>query len=228
MSVAATRIDAPRRSEGTRQALLEAGERLFAELGFDGATVDQIVREAGVNKAMVSYHFGGKEGLYAAILLEGFAPLRERVVALRSSRAVALERLRAWIRIFAEAVAARPRLPALIVREVIDGGERLERHGISYIHELLAAVHEIIAAGVRSGEFRAVDPFLTHLTMVGALQFFSATSRFRERIAKSGRVPGIRSPTIHAFADHLEELLVHGIENRRRASRPRKRVRRSR
>jgi AcrR family transcriptional regulator len=47
-----------------RHRLLEAGQAAFADRGFDGATVRDICRRAGVNIAGVTYHFGGKEGLY--------------------------------------------------------------------------------------------------------------------------------------------------------------------
>ena len=208
------RVPRPKGSEATRAALMEAGARLFAERGFDGATVEGIVEAARVNKAMVSYHFGGKEPLYAAILEESFALLRERTTALRGAPGQASTRLREWIRLFAEVVAARPLLPMMIVRELIDGGERLERHGIAYLHQLLATVHEIVAQGVASGEFREVDPFLTHLPIVGALNFFAATTRFRARVVASGQVPLSSEPTVRQFTAHLEELLIRGIENR--------------
>ncbi len=204
----------PRGSEATRQALLDAGARLFAERGFEGTTVEEIVDAARVNKAMVSYHFGGKELLYAAILEESFALLRERTTGLRTASGPAVERLREWIRIFAELVAARPLLPMMIVRELIDGGERLERHGIAYLHELLATVHAIVDEGVRQGELRAVDPFLTHLAIVGALNFFAATTRFRARVVASGQAPRAKASTVPEFARHLEDLLIQGIENR--------------
>ncbi|MCC7440955.1 MAG: TetR/AcrR family transcriptional regulator [Bdellovibrionales bacterium] len=54
--------------EATRQALLKAGTELFAKHGFDGASVKEIADRAGVNVSLVSYHFGGKEGLYRAAL----------------------------------------------------------------------------------------------------------------------------------------------------------------
>ena len=46
-------------SAGTREALLAAGTELFAERGYDGVPVWEIADRAGVNKAMISYHFGG-------------------------------------------------------------------------------------------------------------------------------------------------------------------------
>lgn len=51
-----------------RDLLIEAAKRLFANYGFEGATTKNICDEAGVNVSLISYHFGGKEGLYRACL----------------------------------------------------------------------------------------------------------------------------------------------------------------
>jgi AcrR family transcriptional regulator len=51
----------------TRQRLLEAGIRLFAEHGYRGVSVRDLCTEAGVNIAAINYHFGGKQDLYHAI-----------------------------------------------------------------------------------------------------------------------------------------------------------------
>jgi len=52
----------------TRQRLLDAACQVFAERGFDGASVRDIVERAGANVAAVNYHFGSKEGLYLEVL----------------------------------------------------------------------------------------------------------------------------------------------------------------
>lgn len=52
----------------TRELLLQTATRLFAERGFDGTSIRDISEESGCNPAMVSYHFDGKEGLYAACI----------------------------------------------------------------------------------------------------------------------------------------------------------------
>lgn len=57
-------------SPGTRQRLIDAAGAFFAEHGFRDATVRDICTAAGANIAAVNYHFGDKEGLYAAVLRE--------------------------------------------------------------------------------------------------------------------------------------------------------------
>ncbi len=61
-----------RPSEFTRQSLIKAAVDLFAEKGFDGASVRAIVAKARVNQAAINYHFDGKEGLYLEVLRMAF------------------------------------------------------------------------------------------------------------------------------------------------------------
>ncbi|HEX3592742.1 MAG TPA: TetR family transcriptional regulator, partial [Pseudonocardiaceae bacterium] len=60
--------------EDTRAALLAAAREVFAEQGYQGATVRGIAGRAGVDAAMVNHWFGGKQGLFAAIVALPFDP----------------------------------------------------------------------------------------------------------------------------------------------------------
>jgi TetR/AcrR family transcriptional regulator len=53
--------------ERSRERILEAALAEFASKGFAGARVEQIAARAGVNKQLISYYFGGKQGLYQAL-----------------------------------------------------------------------------------------------------------------------------------------------------------------
>jgi AcrR family transcriptional regulator len=62
--------------QDTRTALIDAARSVFAENGYDGATVRAIATRAGVDAAMVNHWFGSKEGLFARAVLElPFDPL---------------------------------------------------------------------------------------------------------------------------------------------------------
>ena len=61
----------------SRLRLLDAAEELFAEAGFNGVSVRQIVDRAAVNLGAIPYHFGTKENLFKEVLLRRAKPLRE-------------------------------------------------------------------------------------------------------------------------------------------------------
>src|ERR1700712_4418963 len=65
-----------RDAERSRAALVDAAEVEFGDKGLAGARVEAIAARAGVNKQLISYYFGGKQGLYDAILERWYA--RER------------------------------------------------------------------------------------------------------------------------------------------------------
>jgi AcrR family transcriptional regulator len=61
-----------RTPDTTRQRILKAAIELFAERGYDGASVRAIVTKARVNQAAINYHFKGKDGLYLEVLRAAF------------------------------------------------------------------------------------------------------------------------------------------------------------
>ena len=62
-----------------RRQLVDIGKQVFAELGYDGASVEEIASRAGVSKPIVYEHFGGKEGLYAVVVDRESAQLLDMI-----------------------------------------------------------------------------------------------------------------------------------------------------
>lgn len=75
---------APRvRMTGTqrREQLIEVGRSLFAERGYEAASVEEIAGRANVSKPVVYEHFGGKEGLYAVIVDREMSALLQMITS---------------------------------------------------------------------------------------------------------------------------------------------------
>ena len=70
-----------RPSEITRERILKAAERLFAERGYEATSIRAIVAKARVNQAAINYHFAGKDGLYREVLRAAFRALTEHQLA---------------------------------------------------------------------------------------------------------------------------------------------------
>src|SRR5260370_13816403 len=74
-----------------KERILDAAERLFARHGFYGVSVRDITEEAGVDVALVSYHFGGKRELFTAVFQRRAELLNpERLAMLEEVRRAAL------------------------------------------------------------------------------------------------------------------------------------------
>src|SRR5271165_2441155 len=70
-----------RPSEVTRERIVKAAERLFADRGYDGTSIRAIVAKARVNQAAINYHFAGKDGLYREVLRTAFRAMTENQLA---------------------------------------------------------------------------------------------------------------------------------------------------
>lgn len=128
-SSSATRLSRtrPRRraapDQATRERVFRTAAELFAEHGFKRVTVRQIAAEAGANVAAVNYHFGDKAGLYAAIVDEAIAMMRETGTLARQAGEglEPREQLRAFVRVFMTRVMAAGRptwIHRLMTREM--------------------------------------------------------------------------------------------------------------
>jgi AcrR family transcriptional regulator len=70
------------RSQVTRDRILDAAEKLFAERGFYGVSIRDVTGAVDVDVALVAYHFGSKQGLLDAVLLRRAADLNDERLAL--------------------------------------------------------------------------------------------------------------------------------------------------
>ena len=89
---------------GTRERLLDAALEVFAERGYEAATIREICSRAGANIAAVHYHFGDKRRLYEAIYGTLFETLRRRRTDFLPPDAPPAERLRVYIRALFEEI----------------------------------------------------------------------------------------------------------------------------
>ena len=133
---------------------MDAAEQLFAELGYEGATMGQIAARAGLSRGTPAYFFRSKEDLYRAALGRAF----EQTVELARSTDSELgfeQAIATSVGRYLDFLTARPDFVRLVVRECLDGGRFL--HGLP---EHLAALAEgMRAIGEGSERLRSeADP----------------------------------------------------------------------
>lgn len=89
-------------SADTRQRLIDAAAKLFADKGFDNVTVREICKASTANVAAVNYHFGDKAGLYRAVIMRAIDEMREtNELSQRAGDGLSPdEQIRGFVRVF--------------------------------------------------------------------------------------------------------------------------------
>src|SRR6478735_1153090 len=105
----------------TKQRLLDAAEEVFAAKGYEAASVEEITKRAGANRAAISFHFGGKERLYIETVKYAHRICHDGVPFPEWPEGTpAAERLRGFIRTVVTRMVAEPKPSAtqVIMREM--------------------------------------------------------------------------------------------------------------
>jgi AcrR family transcriptional regulator len=207
-----------RRGDTTRQSILDAAERSFAESGFDGVSLRTITERAGVDLALANYHFGTKENLLHEVIAR-----RARIVHDERVRALELARFEAGPRSpSVEAIVTAFLAPLL--RRLAEGDAGWRHYGslVSHIDVLpkftaLAsgvldptALHFINALRLALPKASEQSIYWGYMFLLGAMvQVMSATGRI-ERLSRglcrSGDVDGAMRELVPFVSGGLRSL----------------------
>lgn len=155
----------------SRQALIDAARELFAGNGYDEVSIKRIADAAGVNPAMIQYHFGGKSGLLETAFDEAIAPVVAELGTL-SSRGGRID-LGLVFDIYMRTMAANPWLPKMFLQHVLPEGGRLQERAAQRIAAgVEPAIRGLIKRGQTNGELRPnLDPKFTTISLVSLALF---------------------------------------------------------
>lgn len=187
----------------SRSRILAAASAVFAVHGFDDTSVDDIARRAGLNKAMIYYHFDGKRGLYLEILQDMMRALGSRTGAIADSGLAPHDKLAAFVDGFSLEADARPDLPFLMVREMADGARRLDGDTLRLMAAILGNLARILDEGVRAGVFRKAEPFAVYLSLIAPVVMFRVTAPAREALTRERLAP-VAALDRDAFVAHVK------------------------
>jgi len=155
-TVAATR-DRERNAARSREVILDAAERLFAEYGYEETSLSEVGRAAGLSRATPGYFFGSKAELHRAVLERCFQEVRQAVRVGRERALASGEApeviLAGAVSDYFDFVAARPHFVKLIQREALS-----ERRTLDGLPLSLATGQEMISALTQELGLEDEDP----------------------------------------------------------------------
>ncbi len=109
----------------TEKHILEAARKVFVEKGFDGARMQEIADEAGINKALLHYYFRSKDKLFEQIFSEAFHQIRPVFAEAFATDPDIHHFIRVFVSSYIQLLRQMPYLPQFIIQELNRNPQRL-------------------------------------------------------------------------------------------------------
>lgn len=194
----------------TKDKILNAAIDEFSRYGLDGARIDRIAKRARVNKAMIYYHFPGKEALYASILQE----LAQTIVDTISTSIAKVQETGNPL-IIIEAYANHisnldRRYFMIIMRELASGGKFIKN---IIAPTIIEPVTKVIGNLFDAGKGKRINPKLhpqyTMISVAGAVIFYNLMRQILQ--GTSLHELYFSDNHVHEYIANLLQLMSHGI-----------------
>lgn len=165
--------------EWTKKQLLESARAEFSEKGFSGARVNAIANAAGVNKQLLYYYFGDKEGLYAAVLETAYAEIRIGEQKLDLGSVAPDEAMRRFIEFNFDYMVDHRYFVSLLSDENVHRARHIRQSG--QLGGLHARLEETIGSTLRRGHEagvfrREIDPVELYISIASLCYFHLSNS----------------------------------------------------
>lgn len=189
-------------AKGRYYSILQAAERLFGEKGYQGVSVEEIARAAGVSKGLVIYHFESKENLLLHVLSSGTATLFSQLDSVTQTHETAKDKVRAAVEIYLTVASTGPALTRMAMMATFESSysDNIRKLWLAFLEQNLGRFARLVEEGIENGEFKQVESQLvTQLVMAMAFEVL--------RLATLRQQP--LDP--RAAADEVTRILFNGI-----------------
>jgi AcrR family transcriptional regulator len=164
--------------------ILQAAERLFTQLGFDGASVRDIAKEANVNAAMISYYFGSKERLLEALIITRISDMRLQIENLYKEDLTPFEKINRLIELYIRRMNKNRGMYQIIHFEISMKKREINCEAFNQVKkENLELLNNIIAEGQQQGVFaKNINVAMIPPTIMGTYFHFHMNRPFYNEI----------------------------------------------
>lgn len=190
-----------KKSQITRNKILDAAEHEFAEKGLAAARVDEIALSAGVNKRMVYAHFESKESLYRTVLKIVYARIAKFEEAIEDLDFHGAQTIKNIIHMYFDFLINNDSFVRLLLWENLEYARNIDESD----HRLFKGIEKIVNKGIREGLIRS-DIDVEQVVMSCNLFCFSAFSNVHT-LSKLMRIDLTCDEELKKRSDHVADVI---------------------
>ncbi len=169
-------------ADTTPARILAEARREFAQRGFAAARLQDIAARAELSHPTLLYHFGSKEGLYAAVIEQAVSDWAATTSRAISTGMRGFDQVAALVDAGFEFFATHQEFVMIVRREAIEGGGRLEQAITDHMRPFLDRAVAFLRREMAAGRLRRHEPVEVMQLCYGALLTYFSDARFRARL----------------------------------------------
>lgn len=171
-----------KKDNSTEQKIIEAAEEVFHHKGYDGARMQEIAEQAGINKGLLHYYFKTKDNLFAAIFSVAKNKMLSRLQVILEMETPLHEKIDMLVDQYLSIMLKHPALPRFVLNELNKNPDRfIKQHFNREMKEALNAFQKSIELEVKKGTIRNIDARQLLMNLMSMIIFpFIGRPIFRE------------------------------------------------
>ena len=194
----------------TKETILSTAMKLFGQKGFEGTSVRDIAKAAGVNLAMINYYFGSKEKLFENVVEYKASGIKGVFAELEKSSIPQIDKVYKIIDSYIERMFSTPEFHHLLHRELsLDQRPQMHEAITEILLRNVLTIKSIMQNGIDSGEFKTVDTELTIATLIGTINHLLISEAMcRKLLQKNKDFNPFKSKKLkERVSEHLKQLM---------------------
>lgn len=154
----------------TEQKVLEAARVVFIKKGMEGARMQEIADQAGINKALLHYYFRSKEKLFERVFLEALGKTLPSIVSIMLSDKPFWDKIKCFVDGYLTLIQKNPFIPSFIVQEVNRDPQNLIRlmrqNNVDF-----TKVFNVISRDIANANLKPISPEHFIINLIGMCVF---------------------------------------------------------
>ena len=175
----------------SKKCILKAAASLFARLGLDKCSTREIAKEADANISLISYHFGGKEGLYKEVMRSYALEIKEQaqkiiknIETTEITREIFIEDMGKVVENIIQTRLKNPELSKILTREKLAGLPHSREIHSEIFYPLIQNFYKLIEIGQKNGFVKPdINPALFFILMSEGIWGFFVISECNTKLS---------------------------------------------
>ncbi len=195
----------------TKDRILKVASQEFSKYGYDGVSMNNLVKKLDINKATVYYHYKDKKSLYLEVMKTVIKNMNEKTRLIFKENLDSKEFLYAYIKVYAKSIQENPYLPGLALREIASLGSDIDESLIPLFDEDVRYLRMTLDKLDIKEKYKDIDDYAFHSLIMGTIFTFYSIQMSPLDVGTKDELKNNDEKSLDYISSFVSNLLLDSI-----------------